>query len=79
MVSAFLPGGHAIVRWNIFRGNKGHNDVLDVDSDVVPNPILQVRENVFLGVTGDEDCDLGGDVFIDGNFFAHGMKDAPSR
>lgn len=75
MINKFLPGGHAIVRWNTFHGNKGHNDVLDVDSDVVPNPILQVRENIFLGQSGDEDCDLGGDVFIDGNFFAHGHKD----
>jgi len=63
------------VRWNTFHGNKGHNDVLDVDSDVLPNPILQLRENIFLGQSGDEDCDLGGDVFIDGNFFAHGHKD----
>ena len=75
LTNKFLPGGHCLVRWNVFHGNKGHNDVLDVDSDVLPNPILQVRENIFLGQNGDEDCDLGGDVFLDGNFFAHGHKD----
>lgn len=78
LVNKFLPGGHCLVRWNVFHGNKGHNDVLDVDSDVVPNPILQVRENIFLGQNGDEDCDLGGDVFLDGNIFAHGHKDTPN-
>jgi hypothetical protein len=78
MINFFLPGGHAIVRWNTFRGNKGHNDVIDIDSSAVPNPLLQVRENLFLGQIGDENLDLGGDVFIDGNVFAHITKDAPN-
>ena len=75
MINKFPVGGHCILLRNTFGGNKGHNDVVDIDSDVVPNPILQVRENVFNGQTGDEDLDLGGDAFLDGNVFSHGGKD----
>ncbi len=75
MINKFPPGGHCILFRNTFGGNKGHNDVVDIDSGVLPNPILQARENIFHGQTGDEDLDLGGDAFLDGNVFSHGTKD----
>ncbi|MEO8351933.1 MAG: lamin tail domain-containing protein, partial [Chthoniobacteraceae bacterium] len=81
-----LPvGGYFRVWYNEFRGNKGHNDVFDADSggfnnatdltSATPNPILDCRYNNFLGLTGDEHIDLGGDAYIAGNIFQRGHKD----
>ncbi len=81
-----LPvGGYFRVYYNEFRGNKGHNDVFDADSggfNTTPgvgvnstNPILDCRYNNFLGLTGDEHIDLGGDAYIAGNVFQRGHKD----
>lgn len=66
--------GYYIVRNNIFGTNKGHNDVIDVDSNQLPNPIMQVLDNVFTGA-GDEAIDGGGDILIEGNRFAKNIKD----
>jgi hypothetical protein len=71
----FPADGHFIIQDNEFGTNKGHNDVIDADSGLWPNePILQIRRNVFAGA-GDELVDLGGDVYVEGNFFHNVFKD----
>lgn len=69
-------GGRYVVTNNVFGTNKGHNDVIDADSGRVANgePIVQILDNVFAGV-GDEQLDLGGDVYVAGNFFMNNFKD----
>jgi len=67
-------GGQFIIQNNLFGTNKGHNDVIDVTSRRRPNPIVQILDNVFLG-SGDEEIDLGGDVYIAGNRFLNIYKD----
>ena len=43
-------GGQLIIQGNQFGTNKGHNDVIDADSNrVTQGPILQVLDNVFAG------------------------------
>ncbi len=70
-----IPAGQRFVIYrNTFGTNKGHNDVIDVDSGTRPAPIVEIRENYFIGC-GDELADLGGDVLLDGNFFQHIAKD----
>lgn len=73
----FPPSGHFIIQDNMFGTNKGHNDVIDVDSGLRPDPILQILNNRFTG-SGDELLDLGGDVYIAGNVFANVFKDEES-
>ena len=81
-----LPvGGYFRVWYNEFHGNKGHNDVFDADSGGFDtavgvgvnstNPILDCRYNNFLGFTGDEHIDLGGDAYVASNIFQRGHKD----
>ncbi len=67
-------GGQMVIRNNVFGTNKGHNDVIDADSGRSPDPILQVLDNVFMGA-GDEELDLGGDVYVAGNLFMNVFKD----
>ena len=67
--------GHFIIRDCQFGTNRGHNDVIDVDSNLLPEPILQVLDNEFAGA-GDELIDLGGDAYIAGNIFRNVAKDA---
>ncbi|MCA9211951.1 MAG: CotH kinase family protein [Planctomycetales bacterium] len=68
-------GGELVIRNNSFGTNKGHNDVIDADSNLIGNgPILQVIGNTFEGA-GDELLDLGGDVFVYGNVFKNVFKD----
>ena len=67
-------GGHYIIEGNVFGTNKGHNDVIDIDSNQRPNPILVIRNNVFMGA-GDEAIDGGGDILIEGNLFMNFIKD----
>ncbi len=68
-------GGQLVIDHNTFGTNKGHNDVIDADSNrVTQGPILQVLNNVFRGA-GDEMLDLGGDVYVAGNVFQNGHKD----
>lgn len=73
-VGGIPAGGHYLVEGNRFGTNKGHNDVVDVDSNVRPAPILQIVGNAFAG-TGDELLDLAGDVWISGNVFTNVFKD----
>ncbi len=81
-----LPvGGYFRVWYNEFRGNKGHNDVFDADSGGFDtgvgvgvnstNPILDCRYNNFLGFSGDEHIDLGGDAYVASNIFQRAHKD----
>jgi len=72
--TASPANGHFIIENNIFGTNKGHNDVIDVQSRQRPQAILQVLNNVFLGA-GDEQLDLGGDAYIAGNLFMNIYKD----
>ncbi len=76
-VGGIPAGGQFVIQNNVFGTNKGHNDVIDVNSGQRPGPILQVLDNVFAG-SGDELIDLGGDAYIAGNVFAHVAKDPVS-
>lgn len=68
-------GGVLRIENNTFGTNKGHNDVIDADSNqVAEGPILQIIGNTFDGA-GDELLDLGGDVFVYGNVFRNVFKD----
>ena len=68
-------GGQLLIEGNEFGTNRGHNDVIDADSNRVANgPILQIINNVFHGA-GDELLDLGGDVYVAGNLFQNVFKD----
>ncbi len=68
-------GGRLLIAYNTFGTNKGHNDVIDADSNrVTQGPILQIIGNVFHG-SGDELLDLGGDVYVAGNLFQNVRKD----
>ncbi len=70
-----IPAGERLViRGNWFGTNRGHNDVIDADSGQAPGPILEILDNVFTGA-GDELLDLGGDVYVAGNFFTGVFKD----
>ena len=73
-VGEIPEGGRYIIKNNYFGINKGHNDVIDVDSGWRPNPIVQIIGNYFSGA-GDELCDLGGDVFLSENIFLNVFKD----
>lgn len=68
-------GGHVLIEHNVFGTNKGHNDVIDIDSNRWPDPVAMIRNNVFLG-GGDEAIDGGGDILIEGNLFLNFQKDA---
>jgi hypothetical protein len=67
-------GGHFIIENNIIGRNRGHNDNIDVDSGNWPDPILQIRNNIFIG-TGDEAQDGGGDFIFEGNIVGDFQKD----
>ena len=73
-VGAPPSGGRYIIRNNFFGTTKGHNDVIDVDSGRLPDPIVQIIGNHFRQ-TGDEHIDLGGDAYVAGNFFHRVFKD----
>lgn len=67
-------GGRYIIQNNFFGTNKGHNDVIDVESGRRPGPIVQIIGNRFAGA-GDELLDLGGDVYVADNVFYNVFKD----
>lgn len=67
-------GGHFIIDGNLFGRNKGHNDIIDVDSEQLPLAVVQVINNIFLGA-GDEAIDGGGDYYVAGNVFMNFRKD----
>ena len=67
-------GGRYIIRKNWFGTNKGHNDVVDVVSGDLPEPIVQILDNYFAG-SRCEELDLGGDLYIAGNTFTNIFKD----
>ncbi len=67
-------GGHFIIDGNVFGRNKGHNDIIDVDSEQLPLAVVQVINNIFLGA-GDEAIDGGGDYYVAGNVFMNFRKD----
>ncbi len=73
-IGRYPANGHFIIQHNVFGTNKGHNDVIDVDSGLRPQPILQILNNHFAGA-GDELVDLGGDVYLAGNVFYNVFKD----
>ena len=73
-VGEIPEGGRYIIKNNYFGRNKGHNDVIDVDSGWRPDPIVQIIGNYFEGA-GDELCDLGGDVYLSENVFLNVFKD----
>lgn len=73
-IGRFPTDGYYIVRNNYFGTNKGHNDVIDVDSNQYPDSILQILDNYFAGA-GDEPIDGGGDILIEGNVFRNIIKD----
>ena len=66
--------GRYIIRNNYFGTNKGHNDVVDVVSGNLPEPIVQILGNYFAG-SRCEELDLGGDIYVAGNTFTRVFKD----
>ncbi len=74
-LGGIAEGGRFIVRNSHFGANRGHNDVIDVDSGRLPGHIVEIRDNVFTS-TGCEFLDLGGDVYVTGNHFQNVAKDA---
>ena len=66
--------GRYIIRNNRFGTNKGHNDVVDVVSGNLPEPIVQILGNYFAG-SRCEELDLGGDIYVAGNTFTRVFKD----
>ena len=66
--------GRYIIRNNRFGTNKGHNDVVDVVSGSLPEPIVQILGNYFAG-SRCEELDLGGDIYVAGNTFTRVFKD----
>lgn len=70
--------GQFLLENNVFGVTKGHNDAVDFDGPARPNPIIQVRGNVFQG-SGDDALDLQGDAHIEGNVFLHAHKDPYNR
>ncbi len=73
-INRFPDDEFYIIRNNYFGTNKGHNDVIDVDSNQYPDAILQVVDNYFAGA-GDEAIDGGGDILVEGNVFLNFVKD----
>jgi hypothetical protein len=71
---SFPENGFYIIRNNYFGTNKGHNDIIDVDSNQYPDAVLQVTNNYFAG-SGDEAIDGGGDILVEGNIFRNFKKD----
>jgi hypothetical protein len=71
---SFPKDGYYIIRNNYFGTNKGHNDIIDVDSNQYPDSVLQILNNYFAGA-GDEAIDGGGDILVDGNIFRDFRKD----
>ncbi len=90
--AAYFPNGlplngHWRCWFNVYHGNRGHQDVFDCDSgrwsprDPVTNHqtngqfVIDCRYNHFYGLSGDEHMDLGGDAYIAGNVFENARKD----
>ena len=67
-------GEEFVVQNNIFGTTKGHNDSIDFDAGVRPEPIPQILNNTFLG-GGDDAMDFEGDVHIEGNLIMNFIKD----
>ena len=68
------PGLRYLIQGNTFGTNRGHNDVIDVGSASLPDPIVEIIGNTFAGA-GDELIDLNGDAYIEGNLFQNVFKD----
>ena len=66
--------GRFLLEGNIFGIVKGHNDAVDVDGGFRPDPVIEVRGNLFRG-SGDDALDLEGDAHIEGNVFMNVHKD----
>ncbi len=70
-----VPAGEEfIVENNIFGITKGHNDVIDFNAGIRPDPIPQILGNTFLG-GGDDAMDFEGDVHIEANLIMNFIKD----
>ncbi len=72
--SGIPDGGWLIIEESVFGLCKGHNDAIDFDGPGLPHPILQIRNNAFLG-GGDDALDLECDAMIEGNVFTDYTKD----
>jgi len=72
--SGILAGGEVRVENNVFGTTKGHNDILDIDTNGLFGPTFVIRNNLFKG-GGDDALDMEGDAFIEGNTFFNFIKD----
>lgn len=72
--SGIPDGGWLLIEENVFGTNKGHNDAIDLDGPAAPKPIMQIRNNAFLG-GADDALDLEGDALIEGNLFLNFNRD----
>ncbi len=79
--SVIPDGGRLLLEGNRFGGTTAGNDVVDFSGARRPGPILEVRDNVFLG-SADDVLDLDGcDAHIEGNLFlnvSNGDPDQPN-
>ena len=70
--------GHLIFENNIFGTTLGYTDVIDFSGGKRPGPIIEIRNNVFLGGSDDALDFDGTDAHIEGNVFMHFHKNNTS-
>jgi hypothetical protein len=79
--SVIPEGGRLVLEGNRFGGTTAGNDVVDFSGARRPGPILEVRNNVFLG-SADDVLNLDGcDAHVEGNLFlnvSNGDPDHPN-
>ena len=69
-----MPNGFMVFEGNTFGTTLGYADIVDFTGGKRPGPIIQFRNNVFLGGS-DDGLDLDGtDAHIEGNVFMHFHK-----
>lgn len=70
--------GHLIFENNVFGTTLGYTDVIDFSGGKRPGPIIEIRNNVFLGGSDDALDFDGTDAHIEGNLFTHFHKNNTS-
>ncbi|MBN2473693.1 MAG: lamin tail domain-containing protein [Pirellulales bacterium] len=75
--SGIPSDGYLVFQGNTFGTTTGYSDVIDFTGGKLPNAVIQILDNVFLGGS-DDGLDLDGtDAHIEGNVFMHFHQDAP--
>jgi hypothetical protein len=77
--SLIPEGGRFVLEGNRFGGTTAGNDVVDFSGARRPGPILEVRNNMFLG-SADDVLDLDGcDAHVEGNLFLNVSNGDPGH